>query len=167
MIRNNLIVNNRNAQVQGWFDITTERHWPKTMQTGQVTGGAAKGDWAAGYQARKDGVPAGLSLEDLKITFQDNVYAHDPNQTFFIWGADWKRKQEFKDIPNLTKALGFEGQRSRMLPAFPVDVAKRDFRLSREFLALAQQAYPRGQVPDCALGIADVPSAPAAPSGTR
>lgn len=167
VIHNNLIVNNHTAQVQGWFDIATERHWPKAIQTGHVAGGAAKDDWAAGYQSRRDGVPAGLSLEDLKITLQDNVYAHDPNQPLFIWGANWKRKQEFKDLPSLARALGFEGQRSRLLPAFPVDLAKRDFRLSREFLALARHAYPQGQVPDCALGIAEAESPPTVPGGAR
>ena len=80
-------------------------------------------------------------------------------QRFFIWGADWKRKQEFKDLPSLTMTLGFEGQKSRMLPALPVDIAKRDFRLPRELLTLVQHAYPQGQVPDCLLGISD-PSSP-------
>ena len=154
MIRDNLIVHNRTAQVQGWFDIAGQRHWPKALQTSQAAGGTAKEDWAAGYQARKDGVPAGLTLEDLKITFQDNVYALDPKQPFFIWGANWKRKQEFKDIPSLTQALGFEGENSRMLAEFPVNVAQRDFRLPRTLLTLVQHAYPQGQVPDCVLGIA-------------
>ena len=105
------------------------------------------------YQARKDGVPAGLSLEDLKITFQGNVYALDPKQPLFIWGANWKRKQEFKDIASLNKTLRFEGQESRILPAFPVDLAKRDFRFPGELLTRVQHAYPRGRTPDCLLGI--------------
>lgn len=153
VIRDNLILNNRTAQVQGWFDIATERHWPKAMQTGKVEGGKAMEDWAAGYQAPKDGVPAGLSLEELKITFQGNIYALEPSQPFFIWGANWKRKQEFKDLPSLTKALGFEDQRSRILPPLPVDMAKRDFRLPKDHPAIAAGAYPQGKVPDCVLGV--------------
>lgn len=157
LIRNNLIVNNRTAQVQGWFDIATERPWPLAMQTAKVEGGKAKEDLAAGDQARKEGVPEGLGLEDLKIAFVGNIYALDQNQPLFIWGADWKRKQEFKSLPSLTKTLGFEDQRSRLLPGFPVDVVKRDFRLPGEFLTLVKHAYPQGQVPDCVLGIATGP----------
>lgn len=81
---------------------------------------------AAGYQAKEDGVPAGLSLEDLKLTFQGNIYSLEASQPFFIWGANWKRKQEFKDLPSLTQVLGFEDHRSRILPPVPVDMAKRD-----------------------------------------
>jgi hypothetical protein len=153
MIRDNIIANNVTAQVQGWFDIATERHWPKAMQTGKVEGGKAKEDWAAGYRAKKDGVPSGLSLEDLKITFQGNCYALTPNQPFFIWGANWKRKQEFKDLPSLTQALGFEDQRSRMLPPLPVDMAKRDFRLPSDLFKMMEHTYPQGKVPDCVLGV--------------
>lgn len=153
IIRDNLIAQNLTAQVQGWFDIDTERHWPKAMQTGKAEVGNAKQDLARGYQGRGDSIPAGLSLEDLKITFQGNFYALDPNQPFFIWGANWKRKQGFKDLPSVTKALGFEDQRSRVLPPLPVDVVKRDFRLLKDHPALAAGAYPRGNVPDCILGV--------------
>jgi len=153
MIRDNLIAQNLTAQVQGWFDIPTERHWPKAMQTCKAQGGKAKGDLAAGYQAQKDSVPTGLSLEDLRITFQGNIYALDPNQPFFIWGANWERNQKFKDLPSLTKALGFEDQRSRMLPALPMDVVNRDFRLLKDHPAVAAGAYPQGNVPDCVLGV--------------
>ncbi len=154
VVRNNLLVNNHSAEVQGWFDIDTERHWPKAMQTGKGDAKKAREDVAAGYQAKTDGVPAGLSLEDLKITFQDNVYAHTANQPFFIWGVDWKPRKMFKDVPSLIAALGFETQSSQMLSSFLVDVAKRDFRLPKEFLEIVKQAYPQGKVPDCAMGIA-------------
>ncbi|MCX7044365.1 MAG: right-handed parallel beta-helix repeat-containing protein [Candidatus Sumerlaeota bacterium] len=157
VVRNNLIVNNTNAQVQGWFDIASERHWPKAMQTGKaegakVEGAKAKDDMAAGYQAKKDGVPPGLALEDLKITLQGNYYAMEPKQVFFIWGTNWKRKQEFKDIPSLTKALGLEDPRSRILPPLPVDIPKRDFRLPKDHPVFAAGVYPQGKVPDCILG---------------
>jgi len=152
VIRDNFIADNRTAQVQGWFDIATERHWPRAMQTGQGKGGKAGEDVAAGNQAAKDGVPAGLSLEDLKITFEGNIYSLQPSQPFFIWGTNWKRRQEFRDIPSLTKALGFEGQRGRIHPPFPVDIARRDLRLPKDHPALVNGAYPRGKVPDCLLG---------------
>ena len=48
VVRDNLVVNNRTAQVQGWFDIATERHWPRVMQTGEAGTGRAKADLAAG-----------------------------------------------------------------------------------------------------------------------
>jgi hypothetical protein len=151
VVRNNLLVNNHNAEVQGWFDIGTERHWPRAMQTGRGNATKARADMAAGYQAQTDGVPPGLSLEDLKITFQNNIYAHASNQPFFIWGVNWKPKKEFRDIPTLARTLGFEGQASQMLSALPVNAAKRDFRLPEALHKAVQQAYPRGRVPDCAL----------------
>lgn len=153
MIRNNLIVNNHSAQVQGWFDIATERHWPKAMQTGQVETGKAKENDAADYQARTDGVPVGLSLEDLKITFRGNFYALKPNQPFFVWGTNWKRKQAFKDLPSLTQAIGFEDPHSRILPSLTLDVANLDFRLPEDHPAITAGVYPQGKVPDCVLGV--------------
>jgi hypothetical protein len=153
VVRHNLILNNSNAQVQGWFDIGTERHWPKALQTGKVSGGQAKDDLAAGYQAKKDGVPPGLALEDLKISFSGNIYAVGPGQAFFIWGTNWKRKQEYRDIDRLTRELGLEDAQSRVLPPVGLDRTQRDFRLPKGHPALAGEAYPRGSVPDCVLGV--------------
>ena len=153
VIRRNLIADNVTAQVQGWFDIASERHWPKAVQTGKAEGGTPKEDWAAGYQAKEDGVPPGLALEDLKFTFTGNMYAFQPGQPFFIWGANWKRKQAFQDLAGLAGALGFEDARSRILPPLAVDAAKRDFRLPRDHPAFSAGAYPRGKVPDCVLGV--------------
>jgi hypothetical protein len=153
VIRDNIILNNRTAQVQGWFDIATERHWPKAKQPTQAKGGKAKEDLAAGYQAGTDGVPAGLGLEDLRIVFQGNNYARNRNQPFFIWGANWKRTQEFKDLPSLNRSLGFEDARGRMLSGFPVDLARRDFRLPRDLFEAVKHAYPQGKIPDCTLGV--------------
>lgn len=153
LVRDNLIVNNRSGQVQGWFDIGTERHWPKAMQTGKGNTTKARDDVAAGYQARMDGVPAGLSLEDLKIRFLDNIYAVATNQPFFLWGVDWKPKKEFKDLPNLIRALGFETLRSQMLSSFPVNSEQRDFRLPKALFEIMKAAYPQGRIPDCAMGV--------------
>ncbi len=152
VVRNNLLLNNLNAQVQGWFDIASERHWPKAMQTGNPEGRRATQDLAAGYQARKDGVPPGLSLEDLKLTFAGNCYAMAPGQAFFVWGANRKRKEGWKDLPSLTKALGFEDTESQVLSLPPLDVAGRDFRLPGEVFKRLAHAYPQGKVPDCLLG---------------
>ena len=116
VIRDNLFVNNRTAQVQGWFDIATDRHWPKAMQTGTVEQRKVRKD----APARPDLVPPGLALEDLKIAFHGNIYAFLPEQPFFVWGANWKRKQKFTDLPDLTEALGFEDKDSRLLPSFTV-----------------------------------------------
>lgn len=41
----------------------------------------------------------------------------------------------------------------RMLPPFPADMAKRDFRLTSDLLEAVKQAYPQGQVPDTLLGV--------------
>ena len=89
------------------------------MQTGQAEGGKAPHDWAAGYQARNNGVPAGLALEDLKISFQGNVYALDDNQPLFAWGTDWKRKQVFQDLPSLTRRSVSKAPRAGCCCTFP------------------------------------------------
>ncbi len=47
--------------------------------------------------------------------------------------------------------LGFEDQRSQILPPLPVDMARRDFRLPKNHPALAAGAFPQGPVPDCIL----------------
>jgi len=156
VVRNNLFVSNRTAQVQGWFDINPERHWPRALQAGKVPEGKegkAHDDWAAGYQARKNGVPPGLTLEDLKISFQGNIYALEPNGPFFIWGTDWKRKEAFKDLPSLTRRLGFEDSRSALVPPVLFDSAQHDFRLPRDHPAITAGVYPQGKVPDCVLGM--------------
>ncbi len=153
VIRHNLIANNHTAQVQGWFDIATERHWPKALQQRQAGGGQAGDDLAAAYKTLHDGVPPGLCLEELKLVFQGNIYALKPSQPFFIWGADWKRKQAFDNLPNLSQMLGFEDAQSKLLQQVPLDATRRDFRLSSDLLALVKPAYPQGNVPDCVLGV--------------
>jgi len=151
-VRDNMILNNRSAQVQGWFDIATERCWPLAMQAGKVKGGSAKDDMAADHLAKQDGVPADLTLEKLEITFQGNLYAVAPNQRLFIWGANWKRHQEFKDLLILSRTLGFEGQRSRILLSLPMDMSARDFRLPAVLLRNVKDCYPQGRVSGCVLG---------------
>jgi len=151
VVRNNLIAGNRTAQVQGWFDIDTERHWPKALQAGQTARGRAKADVAAGYRARQDGVPPGLTLADLKLSLQGNLYALAPGEPFFIWGANWQRKQSFTNLVELGQALGFEDTHSRILPPLPVDEAKRDFRLPLDHPAITAGVYPVGKIPDCEM----------------
>jgi hypothetical protein len=122
------------------------------MQTGTVEERKAR----KGAPARPDLVPPGLVLEDLKIAFHGNVYAFLPGQPCFVWGANWKRKQKFTDLPDLTRTLGFEDQESRDLPAFwAADSASRDFRLPQDLSSVAKRAYPWGTVPDCLLGHRD------------
>ena len=151
VIRNNLIAGNRTAQVQGWFDIATERHWPKALQTGETAHGRAKADVAEGYRVRQDGVPPGLTLTDLKLALQGNLYALAPGQPFFIWGANWKRKQSFTTLAELGQALGFEDAHSRIIPPLSVDVVKRDFRLPLDHPAVTAGVYPVGKIPDCEM----------------
>lgn len=154
VVRLNLIADNAVGQVQGWFDIATERHWPRALQSG--AGGdneRAADDVAAPYQARKDGVPPGLALEDLNLVFNANCYAVQPGQPFFIWGANWKRKQAFAEVASVRAALGLEDARSQFVSTAGLDIARRDFRLPRDHPALQLGAYPRGPVPDCRLGV--------------
>ena len=60
---------------------------------------------------------------------------------------------EANDLASLKQTLGFEDERSRMLPAFTLDPAQRDFRLPQDHPAIAAGVYPQGHVPDCLLGV--------------
>jgi hypothetical protein len=108
------------------------------MQTGTVEERKARKD----APARPDLVPPGLVLEDLKFAFHGNIYAFLPGQPFLVWGANWKRKQKFTDLPGLTRVLGFEDEDSRVLPS----LTKRCWRDSMR-AACPTRPRPTGAVP--------------------
>jgi Right handed beta helix region len=151
-ISHNVFALNRDAQVWGWFDIDDGRHWPADMQAdGEKQKGKAAPDLAAGYQAKDGaGAPAGLTLETLKITFDNNLYDARPWQGLFHWGVDWKRHKKFTRLADVRQKLKFESGGSA--GEFPVEnLGARDFRVPPDSQALTAGCYPRGEIPGVKL----------------
>jgi hypothetical protein len=152
-IRNNVIAYNRDAQSWGWFDINDERHWPAAMQEKKAESGQAKADIAKDYVAKTaEGQPVGLSLEKLKITFANNLYALGDNGGLFNWGVQWKRNKKYTALDEVRRELNLE-QGSRVAPFIFSDYLTRDFRVLADSPALKMNCYPRGEVPGVRLGV--------------
>ena len=153
IVRNNLMAYNRDAQVWGWFAADDERHWPTALQRpGATNPQRPQKDVAADYPAqRKDGAPAGLSLENLHLVFEGNLYAVLPGQGLFQWGAGWDRHKEYATLDAVRADLNLEtGRVAESLPF--ANVHARDFRLPPDNPALKSGCYPRGVVPGTQLG---------------
>ena len=58
VIRQNVLAYNRDVQTWGWFDVDDQRHWPAALQN------------------RSKATSRPLSLEGLKLSFSQNVYAY-------------------------------------------------------------------------------------------
>jgi hypothetical protein len=91
LIRHNIIALNRDAQIWGWFDMKDGRQWPAKAVEGQAApaiGASKPGDIAGAYAARSStGQPEGLTLERLRLRFEENVYFAEPGQGWFEWGV--------------------------------------------------------------------------------
>jgi parallel beta-helix repeat protein len=111
IIRHNVLAYNRDAQVWGWFDMSDERHWPRSMQA-----------------ALKSPPPAGLSLEDLKLAFEGNLYGPGPGQDLFNWGVTWKKHQRYASLDEMRKELAVD-QHSEMAEFHVKDYSAWDFRV--------------------------------------
>ncbi len=131
-VRNNVLAYNRDAQVWGWFDVDDERHWPKS---GQKPNGMAKD----------------ISLDDLALKFDKNLYGPSPGQGFFHWGVTWKRHEHYPDLDAVRRQLGFE-QWGRSGDVFFLDIPKLDLRVPANNRAVKMRCYPKGSVPGVTLG---------------
>lgn len=152
-IRNNVMAFNRDAQVWGWFDTNDARHWPAALQDGVEKQGKATQDLAADYLARDTaGAPVGLTLEKLKITFENNLYCTRPWQGLFHWGVAWKRHKKYTKLEDVRSELKLESG-SQTAEFRAEDVLARDFRVPAESPALKMGCYPKGDVPGVKLGI--------------
>jgi hypothetical protein len=138
-IRHNVLAWNRDAQVWGWFDITDERHWPKAMQS------------APKPSAEKALQPTGLSLEDLKLAIEGNLYCPASGQDLFNWGVTWKRHKRYGDLAELCKELPID-QRSQVAEFHVQDYSALDLRVPADSPAVMMGCYPRGTVPGVRLG---------------
>ncbi len=161
IIRNNVLAYNRDSQTRGWFDLNDERLWPRAWQAklGAAPAQDARpaADMAANYGAKDSTTqPVGLSLETLRLTFSNNLYSINEDQSVFDWGVEWKRNEKFKSVAEVQKRLKLE-QGSVVAPFVFGDYLTRDFRIPANSLALKMDCYPRGVVPGVQLGV--LPSA--------
>lgn len=144
-VRNNVLAYNRDAQVWGWFDIDDERHWPRSMQEDSIS-----------QQAQTDsnpteGLPHGWALEDLELTFKNNLYWPGLGQGLFNWGVTWKKHKKYPDLDTVRHELAF-GQGSRLVDIAIRDFRKLDLRVSIDSPAIEMRCYPEGSVPGVKLG---------------
>ncbi len=134
IIRHNVLAYNRDAQVWGWFDIADERHWPKSMQS-----------------AQKSSQPPGLSLEDLKLIFEGNLYWPGPGQDLFNWGVTWKKCRRYANLDDLRKELTVD-HRSEVIEFHVKDYSALDFCVPADCPAVIAGCYPQGAVPGVKVG---------------
>ncbi len=128
IIRHNLIVLNRDAQVWGWFDRPDNRHWPdpKTAEHPQ-------------------------NLGDLHLQFIGNIYYADRGQGLIGWGPTWSRHRNYARLADFQTELGIDQGGAVWEPKF-ANVAARDFRLPSSSPGPFRVAQPQGSVPGCSLG---------------
>lgn len=148
-IRHNVLADNRDAQVWGWFDVLDERHWPRAMQT---TGTLEN--------------PAGRCLETLSIVFAGNLYDNSDGQGLFHWGTAWGRHKYYDDLAAVHRELGLE-QGSVVAPLRFADSLTDDFRLPPGSPALKMDCCPHGTVPGVEVGTQTVQASSTATSAVR
>jgi hypothetical protein len=156
LIRQNIIVFNRDAQAWGWFDVKDNRHWPAGSSMAKQRGTATSvkpGDIAGAYAATtSDDQPQGLTLEQLRLQFENNVYCVAPGQGWFKWGPTWARHNNYASLREFQSDLGIDTGSQTLDPGF-ADVRQLDFRLPVERMARLNEHYPRSPVPGVMLGV--------------
>jgi parallel beta-helix repeat protein len=156
VIRHNLLVFNRDAQVWAWFDVKDGRHWPAGKPADRKPDSAAlppPGDIAGPYAAKgSGGQPKELSLEKLRLRFESNIYFASPGQGGFNWGPSWARHKRYSTFAEFQSDLGVDRGSQELDPGF-ADVLQRDFRLTREMFVRVKECYPQGRVPEVQLGV--------------
>ena len=139
IIRHNVLAFNRDAQVWGWFDVGDERHWPKSVQAG------APSNVLAGT------LPTPSSLEDLRLTFDGNLYGPGVRQDLFNWGVTWKKHKRYENLDDMRRELAID-QRSEVIEFHVRDYSACDFRVPADSPTVKMDCYPHGPVPGVQLG---------------
>ena len=156
LIRHNIIALNRDAQIWGWFDMKDGRQWPAKAAEGQpapASNASKPGDIAGAYAAKNsNGQPEGLSLEKLRLRFEDNVFFAEPGQGWFEWGVTWGRHKSYARLSDFQAELGID-QGSRVTEPGFANLSGLDLRLSTEAMTALSQSYPQGPVPGAILGV--------------
>jgi len=150
-VRNNVFAYNRDAQVWGWFDIDDQRHWPKSMQEGGSLKAEGFGDGSTKTINPTEGPPAGTSLEDLNLTFENNLYYPAAGQGLFNWGVTWKKNKKYPDLDAVRRELGLE-RGGEVTDIAIRDFRKLDLRVPADNPAIRMQCYPQGDVFGVKLG---------------
>ena len=146
-VRRNVLAYNRDAQVWGWFDVPDERHWPKSMQTNPLVVTPS----GVSSHALTGTLQTGLSLEDLKLTFEGNLYCPGPGQGLFNWGVTWKKNRRYESLDAVQRDLSLD--RGSKVAEFHVeDYSALDLRVPPDSAAVIMDCYPRGSVPGTRLG---------------
>ncbi len=130
IVRNNVFAWNRDAQVWGWFDVSDERHWPKSMQSAPSTN---------------------QSLEALKLTFENNLYSPGPGQGLFDWGVTWKKNKRYESLDTVRQELSLDGG-SKVAQFHAEDFSALDLRIPPDSPAVVMGCYPQGTVPGVRIG---------------
>lgn len=138
VIRQNIIALNRDAQVWGWFDMNDDRQWPAAAKLGG------------------QGSQGSLSLEQLNLRFQQNVYFAAPGQEWFNWGTTWGRHTNFLSLADFQSGLHIDSGSQVLNPPF-ANVAARDFRLNHQDMEPLKAAYPLGLIPGVSVGLRTEP----------
>jgi hypothetical protein len=92
-----------------------------------------------------------LSLEELHLTFDGNLYWPAPNQDLFNWGVTWKKRQRYPNLDELRKELAMD-QDGRVAEFHVRDYPAFDLRVPQDSPAVKMECYPRGDVPGVRLG---------------
>ena len=151
VIRNNVFAYNRDAQAWGWFDIDDERHWPRSMQQDPFVvtpSGVSSQDALTGTRETR------LSLEDLNLTFENNLYCPAPGQGLFNWGVTWKKHMRYENLDDVRKELSL-AQGGAVAKFHVEDYPALDFRVRADSPALKMGCYPQGTIPGIKLGTAN------------
>jgi hypothetical protein len=133
-VHHNIIAFNRDAQIWGWFDMKDGRHWPAVLN-------------GSSQEAK-----TGLTLEKLKLSFEENTYFASPGQGWFAWGVTWGRHKSYSSLKEFQTDLRIDTAGAALNPGF-ADTLSRDYRLSLQMMAGLSQSYPHGEVPDVTLGV--------------
>ena len=138
-IQHNIIAFNRDAQIWGWFDMKDGRHWPAASQIQK--GGAGDPEPVPGD---RPGQPKVLTLEELRLRFEENVYFAAPGQGWFEWGVSWGRHKSYPTLDEFRADLGIDTGSQVFDPAFS-DMLARDYRLSRPAMDKLAQTILKAQ----------------------
>ena len=153
LIRHNLIVLNRDAQVWGWFDVKDNRHWPAGSAATNQSAATKPGDMAGAYTAKTtEGQPQGLTLETLRLRFENNVYFAASGRGWFKWGPTWARHKSYASLSEFQSDLGIDSGSEALDPGF-ADMLQLDFRLRAETMTRVKENYPQALVPGVTLGV--------------
>jgi len=150
VIRNNVIAFNRDAQIWGWFDMKDNRHWPSPE--GRAPRVPNKEQSNSQQVRDSTGVPPkSLTLEALRLQFEDNVYWAAPGQGLFQWGTSWGRHEAYTNLLDFQTQLKIDVGSRVVDPGF-TDLISRDYRVPPATLGELEKTYPRGPIPGAVLG---------------